>query len=178
MVPMVSTAQFASKLGVSPRRVRQLCHSGRLPRARLEQVGRVTRWLIPIDSDAATSDCARAQSMGGTPHTTSQVRVLKPIFPNPTASRKRLAEGRAQAQSIISEMARRGVAVELFGSMRTGTSHPHSDIDLLVTDCGGFDPEMVVYEIGLLEQSIPVDVTILELVPPHSRNYVLESARG
>ena len=48
--------------------------------------------------------------------------------------------------------------------MKKGNPFPNSDLDLLVTDCGGMDPEVVTYQIELLSGEVPVDVTFLDYV--------------
>lgn len=100
---------------------------------------------------------------------------FKKIPPDPEGSLKRLNEGRHQAELIIAEMKAKGVTVELFGSMRTGKAFPNSDIDLLVTDCGPLDPEVVLVEIYSLERDISLDVTILAYVPQRSLKRIHES---
>ena len=101
--------------------------------------------------------------------------VFRKIGIDPVAAQNRLVEGRREAVRIIGAMKEKGVIVELFGSMRKGTPHPNSDIDLLVTDCGALDPAFVMYEIELLSRDIPVDVMILKYVPQRSLACVMES---
>ncbi len=176
---MITASEFALKMGVSAERVRQLCKAGRLPRARLDRIGPISMWLIPSDASDPRLKAGRPRAA---PKKSAlkrhRVNTLSIITPDQGASRQRLVRGRQQARAIIREMAKHGVKVELFGSMKSGMAHPGSDIDLLVTDCGDMPPEMVIYHISLLEQDIPVDVTILSLVPAHSLRTVMESARG
>ncbi len=100
------------------------------------------------------------------------------IHVDPADCERRLREGRVQAARIIDAMKAKGVTVELFGSMRTGNVLPKSDIDLLIVDSGPMDPFEALYEIKLLEEGVPVDVTILDLVPESSRTVFLRSLNG
>lgn len=88
---------------------------------------------------------------------------------------RRLEKGRKEAAKIIDSMKQRGVTVQLFGSMKTGNAFPNSDIDLLVTDCGPLDPEVVLVDIHAMENEIPIDVMLLQFVPEKSLRRVMES---
>ena len=70
----------------------------------------------------------------------------------------RLKQGRSEASKIIAMMADKGVAVELFGSMKRGNVLPNSDVDLLTTDCGKWRLAHILYEIKLAERHIEFDV--------------------
>lgn len=107
-----------------------------------------------------------------------QVGQLKKISIDPLAVKKRIEDGRREAQKIIATMKERGVTVQLFGSIKTGNAFPNSDIDLLVTDCGPIDPEVVLVEIHAMENEIPLDVMLLQCVPERSMERVLESLHG
>lgn len=93
-----------------------------------------------------------------------------------SAVKKRIEDGQKEADRIISEMEKKGVTVKLFGSIKTGKAFPNSDIDLLVTDCGQMDPEIVLVEIHAMEKEIPLDVMLLQYVPEKNIERVMEDA--
>lgn len=95
--------------------------------------------------------------------------VMKKITADPRANARRLARGRYEAQKVIHKMAAIDIAVELIGSIKTGEAHRHSDIDLLVTDCGKHSPEEILHQIKLLERQIPIDVIFLDMLPEAAR---------
>jgi predicted nucleotidyltransferase len=102
--------------------------------------------------------------------------LMKPALAlDPAAVMRRLENGRNEAAKIIDSMKKKGVSVKLFGSMKTGKVFPNSDIDLLVTDCGPLDPEVVLVEIHAMEKEIPIDVTLLQFVPEKSLARIMES---
>lgn len=84
---------------------------------------------------------------------------------DPLEIERYLAQGRSDAARIIAHMKTMGVEVELIGSMKTGDALPHADIDLLVVNCGGMRHELVLHEMMLLEQGVPLDVTFFEMLP-------------
>jgi predicted nucleotidyltransferase len=107
-----------------------------------------------------------------------KIQEFKQIRRDPAAEAERLRAGRSLASRLIEAMATKGVTIELFGSIQTGSNvFANSDVDLLVTDCGGIEPALIWYELGLLsdDQPIEVDVTFLDLVPEDSRDRIQES---
>jgi hypothetical protein len=50
MNQMIGASEYATKLGVSAERVRQLCKSGRISGARQFVIGSVSVWMIPRDA--------------------------------------------------------------------------------------------------------------------------------
>jgi hypothetical protein len=92
------------------------------------------------------------------------------------AAAARLVAGRAEPARIIAAMRGCGVTVALIGLMRGGDVFPNSDVDLLLLYAGPMGVERAVYEIhALASGEIPIDVTVLSLVPPRLRARVLES---
>jgi len=165
----VSTAQFAQMLGIGVERVRQLCKSGRIAGTRQITLGAVSIWLIPSHSPDPRQHVGRPRkspldSSKSEPVNITRKTGFKKLKIDPDDVKKRLVLARKEARKIISEMKKAGVTVELFGSMKKGNPFPNSDLDLLVTDCGGMDPEVVTYQIELLSGEVPVDVTFLDYV--------------
>ncbi|MGQ3193537.1 MAG: nucleotidyltransferase domain-containing protein [Hydrogenophaga sp.] len=78
----------------------------------------------------------------------------------------RLRLGRQEARAIIAAMKKKGVTVRLFGSMKTGQTTPHSDIDLLITDPGPLGAMRAVSETLAERLTIPVDVVAEETIGP------------
>jgi predicted nucleotidyltransferase len=183
MEKLISAAEFAKVLGIGVERVRQLCKSGRVANARQITVGAASMWLIPSHAPDPRRHTGRprksalisAESAGGQGGKTTVFRKLEI---DQEEVQKRLELGLREAEKIIKAMKKEGVIIEVFGSMKKGRPFPNSDLDLLVTDCGGMDPEVVTYQIELLSGEVPVDVTFLDYVPKASLSRVMESRHG
>ena len=134
---------------------------------------------------------ALEQSVIDVAHVTKKINVTKKsaltsnapdhyekIIVDQSAVKRRVEEGRREADRIIHAMQEKGVAVQLFGSIKTGNAFPNSDLDLLVTDCGPLDPEVVLVEIHAMENEIPLDVMLLQYIPESSLGRVMESVHG
>ncbi len=181
-VALLSPAEYARLHGISAERVRQLCRTGRIPRATQQTLGPMTMWLIP--SDVADPRLPRGRPCKprapdhGAP---SQVQTRPRITlyqPDPETQRQaeaRLRLGRQEARAIIAAMKKRGVTIQLFGSMKTGRTTPHSDIDLLITDPGPMGALRAISETLAERLTIPVDVVAKETIGPEAFARIQES---
>lgn len=157
--------------GISAERVRQLCRTGRIPRATLQTLGPMTMWLIPSDvadprlprgrpcKPRAPEPGARSQ-----PQAKPRISLYQPDPETQRLAKARLNLGRQEAQTIIKAMRKKGVKIALFGSMKTGRTTPFSDIDLLITDPGPMGALRAIAETLAERLTIPVDVVAKETI--------------
>lgn len=170
-VSMLSPAEYAKAHGISAERVRQLCRTGRIPGATQQTLGPMTMWLIPSDvADPRLPRGRPAKSKAPEPPATLQARVkprlslYKPDTETQRKAEERLRLGRLEARAIIAAMKKKGVKVKLFGSMKTGKTTPHSDIDLLITDPGPLGVMRAISETLAERLTIPLDVVAEETI--------------
>jgi len=168
---LLSPAEYARAHGISAERVRQLCRTGRIPGATQHSLGPLTLWLIP--SDVVDPRLRRGRpAKPRAPEAPAPVQTRahpKLSLYQPDADTQRLAEarlrlGRQEARAIIAAMKKKGVTVRLFGSMKTGQTTPHSDIDLLITDPGPLGAMRAVSETLAERLTLPVDVVAEETI--------------
>lgn len=166
--PLLSPAEYARVHGISAERVRQLCRTGRIPGATQHSLGPLTLWLIP--SDVADPRLPRGRPAKPRAPAPAQTRAQPRLsLYQPDADTQRLAEarlrlGRQEARAIIAAMKKKGVTIQLFGSMKTGQTTPHSDIDLLITDPGPLGAMRAVSETLAERRTLPVDVVAEETI--------------
>lgn len=147
---MLSPAEYARAHGISAERVRQLCRTGRIQGATQQTLGPMTMWLIP-------SDVADPRLPRGRP-AKPKLSLYQPDADTQREAGKRLRLGRREARAIIAAMKKKGVKVKLFGSMETGQTTPHSDIDLLITDPGPLGVMRAISETLAERLTLPLDV--------------------
>jgi hypothetical protein len=93
------------------------------------------------------------------------------LYSDPGRLAARLSRGRALADRIIKDMQRRGMREACL----IGSIHEHSDIDILVIDCGTLDPVYVIGEVIKTycrepgEEGIKIDCVVLALMPEKDR---------
>jgi len=179
---MLTPAEYARAHDISTERVRQLCRTGRIPGAKQQTLGPMKMWLIP-------SGVADPRLPRGRPPITSYPEPSGPVAaglkprlslykPDAEAQRKakeRLRLGRREARAIIATMKKRGVTIQLFGSMKTGQTTPHSDIDLLITDAGPIGVFRAISETLAERLTIPIDVVATETIGPEAFARIQES---
>ncbi len=170
-VSLLSPAEYARLHGISAERVRQLCRTGRIPRATLRTLGPMTMWLIP--SDVADPRLPRGRpckprvtepSAPSQPQAKPRISLYQPDPETQRLAKARLHLGRQEAQTIIKAMKKKGVKIALFGSMKTGRTTPFSDIDLLITDPGPMGALRAISETLAERLTIPVDVVAAETI--------------
>jgi predicted DNA-binding transcriptional regulator AlpA/predicted nucleotidyltransferase len=189
----VGLTDVAEMIGMSRQNMRKLMtnHSTTFPIPLHE--GSVSIWHLAdiLDWLQAKGGYLLEQSVIDVAHVTKKINASKKSYPtsnapdhfekiviDPIAVKRRVENGRREAAKIIASMRQKGVVVQLFGSMKTGKAFPNSDLDLLVTDCGPLDPEIVLADIHAMEDEIPLDVMLLQFIPANSLGRVMESLNG
>lgn len=80
------------------------------------------------------------------------------------------------AQTVSDQLALRQVSAKIIGSLAEGRFRPHSDIDILITDC----PRALKYRLeSLIEDTLEgfaFDVVYLDELPPHRIERLTKSA--
>lgn len=168
---MLTPAEYARVHGISPERVRQLCRTGRIPGATQHTLGPMTMWLIPSDVEDPRLPRGRPPKTSS-PEPSAPVQaglrprlsLYKPDTETQRKAEERLRLGRREARAIIAAMKKRGVTIQLFGSMKTGQTTPYSDIDLLITDAGPLGALRAISQTLAERLTIPIDVVAKETI--------------
>ena len=149
----------------------------------------ITNNFLPgtAESDAFESGARRGiDCTGAYMHRHARANGYAPwVHADPQRLADRLTRGRALADRIISDMKKRGMGdAVLIGSMSTGKIREHSDIDILVINCGTLDPVYVVGEIVETEcreigdEGIKIDCVVIDLLAENQREKWLALGRA
>lgn len=157
-------------------------------RLRLTGSGIINRFLPgSAEADAFESGARRGLDCTGcyVHQYARENNIVARLHAGPLRLADRLARGRALADRIINDMKNRGMGdAVLIGSMSTGRIREHSDIDILVIDCGTLDPMYVLGEIVETEcrepgdEGIKIDCVVIDLLAEDKRKKWLALGRA
>lgn len=129
----------------------------RLPRGRPAKA-------VPVEPSAPTPTGSKPR-----------LSLYKPDADEQRQAEARLRLGRQEARAIIAAMKKKGVTIQLFGSMKTGQTTPYSDIDLLITDPGPLGAQRAISETLAERLTLPTDVVAKETIGAEAFARIQES---